>query len=127
MSRSALRERAATAEGLEAVPAPGALARRKELDACWAPVHVVVAAVACWHGMESPAQAVEFVVAGAPGRAEPPVAVGYTTSRSWSGLVKSAMARAETRAEIWMGSEEAPPLLERLKEPRGAGIDSVLQ
>ena len=78
--------------------------------------------MACWHGMEPPAQAVEFVVAGALGRAEPPVAVGYTTSRSGSWLVKSAMARAE----IWMGSEEAPPLLERLKEPRGTGVDSVL-
>ena len=112
-------------EGLEAVPAPapGALARRMELDACWTPVHVVVAAVACWHGMESPAQAVECVVAGGPGRAEPPVAVGYTISRSGSGPVKSAMARAE----IWMGAEEASPLLERLKEPRGAGVDSVLQ
>ena len=47
MSRSALRERAETAEGWEVVSASGALARWKELEACWAPVHVVVTEVAC--------------------------------------------------------------------------------
>jgi hypothetical protein len=30
-------------------------------------------------------------------------------------------------AEISMGSEEAPTLLERLKEPGGAEVDLVLQ
>ena len=51
-------------------------------------------------------RSVQFEVAdaGVPGRAEPPVAVAYATSLSWSGLVKSVLVRAET----WMGSEEAP-------------------
>jgi hypothetical protein len=77
-SRSALREGAATAEGWEAVPASGAVGWRRELEARWVPVHVVVAAMACWYVTKPPAWSVEFVVAGAgvPGRAEPPVAVG---------------------------------------------------
>jgi hypothetical protein len=81
--------------------------------------------VACWHVTKPPARAVEFVVAGAwaPGQAEPPIAVGCTTSPSWSGLVKSAM----TRAKMWMGSEEAPPLLKQLRAPGGTVVDSVLR
>ena len=54
--------------------------------------------MACWHVTKLSAWAVGFVLAdaGAPGRAEPPVVVGYTTSPSESGLVKSAMVQAET-------------------------------
>ena len=65
----------------------------------------------------------EFVVAvaGAPGRAEPLVAVGYTASPSRSGLVKSVMVLAET----WMGSE-APAFPKRLRVPRGAEVESTL-
>ena len=79
--------------------------------------------MACWHVTKPPAQVVEFVVAeaGVPGRAEPPVAVEYWTSPSRSGLVKSAMVRAEP----WMGSE-APALPKRLRVPRGAVVESAL-
>lgn len=81
--------------------------------------------MACCHGTKPPARAVQFGVAdaGVPGRAEPPVAVAYVTSPSWSGLVKSVLARAET----WMGSKEAPLLLMQLKAPGGAEVDSVLR
>ena len=104
-------------EGREALPASDAVAWLRELDARWAPVHVV-AAVACWHGTNPPARAVQFVVAdaGAPGRAEPPVAEGYVASPSWSGLVKSVMVRAET----WMGSE-APASAKAAEGARGSG------
>ena len=118
-----MRNAVATAEGWEAVPASGALVWRRELDACWAPVQVVVAAVACWPGPKRPARVVEMVVvdAGAPGRAEPPVAVEYRISPSRSGLVKSAMVQAETR----MGSE-APALPKRLRAPEGAEAELAL-
>lgn len=78
--------------------------------------------MACWHGTKPPAQAVEFLVAvaGAPGHTEPRVAVGYPTSSSWSGLVKSVMVRPE----VWMVSE-APTLPKGLKVPGGAAVDSV--
>lgn len=80
--------------------------------------------MACWHVTKPPARAAHFGVAdaGVPGRAEPPVAVAYTTSPSRSGLVKSVLVRAKT----WMGSE-APTLLSGLKAPGGAEVDSVLR
>ena len=121
---SASRDAAADAQRREALPASGAVGWRKEVDPRWAPVHVVVAAVACRHGTNPPAGSAGFVVAeaGVPGRAEPPVAVGCTTSPSRSGLVKSAMVRAE----MWMGSE-APAFPKKLRAPGGAEVDSALR
>ena len=67
-----------------------------------------------------PVWSVDFVVAeaGAPGLvAEPPVAVEYPASPVWSGLVKSAMARAE----MWM-VPEAPALQQRMRVTGGAEV-----
>ena len=79
--------------------------------------------MACWHVTKRPARPEEFVVAdaGAPGRAEPPVVMGHMTSPPRSGLVKSAMGRAET----WLVSE-APTLPKRLRVPGGAEVNLVL-
>ena len=79
--------------------------------------------VACWRRTKPPACVVEFVAAdaGAPGRAELPVAVEYRISPSRSGLVESAMVQAEIR----MGSE-ASALPKRLRAPEGAEVELAL-
>jgi len=70
------------------------------------------------------ARSVQFVVvdAGAPGRAEQPVAVGYPASPSWSGLMKSAMFRAE----MWV-VPGALVLQKRMRVTGGAEVQSVLR
>lgn len=120
---SGLRTEGANAEGWERIPASDVLSWRRELDASWTPVHVVVAAVALLFGRNQPARVVEFVGADAEiqGRAEPPAAMRYRTSPAQSQLLKLAMVQAET----WRGSM-APVLSKRLLVPGGAAVESAL-
>ena len=96
-SRSASRKEAADAEGREALPVSWALGWRKELNACWAPVQIVMAAMDVRHEINLPAQAVPLVVAAAEAleRHALPGAEGTAALPSQSGLMKSVMAQAE--------------------------------
>ncbi|MBI3806084.1 MAG: hypothetical protein HY281_00985 [Nitrospirae bacterium] len=67
------------------------------MNACWAPVQIVVAAMDVRHEINLPAWAVPLVLAAAEAleRHAPPVAEGSATSPSQSELVRSVMDRAE--------------------------------
>lgn len=99
MWASGAKRRNQSASTEEALPVSLAVGWRKELNARWAPVQVVVSAEALRHGIYLFAQSVAIVMAvtgaGTPEQLELPVAVGHAALPSQSGLMKSVMAQAE--------------------------------